>query len=84
MGCVDNSEAVVKTYSMMHYSKNGSYGIRQKFDLKQQIFTVHKRGADNKDVKRIAENTLEKLNEGMSEEDASIYNNAALDKLKIG
>ena len=71
-----------KTYRSEYYKKNYSWGVKQCFASRRQIFSIgglytHKSKAS---LKKIVDKAIEKMENGASEEDTKIWAKAEADK----
>jgi len=57
-------------YQKLYYKNFQSYGIRQKFGSKKQIFSLRSRNMSHEELESLAEAVLSRLNGGMDEETA--------------
>ena len=60
---------------------NGSMGVRQKFGSKSQIFSVYKKGVDKLMLRKIAEESISKLEEGALVLDVKVWIQQRLSEL---
>ena len=70
-----------KTYLKMYYKKVNSFGIRQRFGDKRQIFNVSKPGWSKSKLEKLADQCLDRLHEGKGEGETKEWYLATAGKL---
>jgi hypothetical protein len=68
-----------RTYSKMWYKNYNSFGIRQKFDPKKQIFNLRATGASKEHLSDIADTLIDALEKGLAESECKSYADGLID-----
>ena len=71
-----------RTYRSEYYSKNNSWGVKQKFASKRQVFSVGgtSLGKTKQALKKIVDKAIQKMEKGVTEEETKAWAQAEASK----